>query len=72
MGCPTSQIDHIDLVYLQQGYKMFLGSQSKTATLIELKLFGSDHMTSESDHTGDPSNLADKKNAQPLKLTILT
>ena len=29
---------------------MFLGSQSKTATLIELKLFGSDHMTSESDH----------------------
>ena len=48
--CPTSQIDHIDFVYLQQGYKMFLGSQSRTATLIELKFFGSDHMTSESDH----------------------
>ena len=29
---------------------MFVGSQSKMATLIELKLFGSDHMTSESDH----------------------
>ena len=51
---------------------MFLGSQSKTATLIELKLFGSDHITSESDHTVDPSNLADKWVAQPLKLTTLT
>ena len=50
MGCPTSQIDHIDLVYLQQGNKMFLGSKSKTATLIELNFFGSDHMNSESDH----------------------
>ena len=29
---------------------MFVGSQSKMATLIELKFFGSDHMTSESDH----------------------
>ena len=29
---------------------MFVGAQSRTATLIELKLFGSDHMTSESDH----------------------
>ena len=29
---------------------MFVGAQSRTATLIELKFFGSDHMTSESDH----------------------
>ena len=29
---------------------MFLGFHSRMATLIELKLFGSDHMTSESDH----------------------
>ena len=27
-----------------------MGAQSRMATLIELKLFGSDHMTSESDH----------------------
>ena len=29
---------------------MFVGAQSRTATLIELNFFGSDHMNSESDH----------------------